>query len=82
MTQPRDARLGSEVARELCQRAGARAYLAGSISTLGSQYVIGLQAINCQAGESLAQGAGNSGRQRAGPPGARPGGNAVAAEAR
>jgi eukaryotic-like serine/threonine-protein kinase len=55
MTEPPDTRLTPEVARELCQRAGARAYIAGSISTLGSQYVIGLKAINCQTGDSLAQ---------------------------
>ncbi len=46
-------RLSQEVARDLCQRAGANAVLAGSISTLGSHYPIGLTAINCQSGESL-----------------------------
>jgi eukaryotic-like serine/threonine-protein kinase len=41
------------VARELCQRVGSKAMLAGSISALGSTYVIGLNAINCSSGETL-----------------------------
>ena len=48
-------RLTPEVARDLCQRAGSKAYLVGSIASLGSQYVIGLKAANCQTGDSLAQ---------------------------
>jgi serine/threonine protein kinase/predicted Zn-dependent protease len=44
-----------EVARELCQRAESKAYLAGSIASLGSQYVLGLKAVNCQSGELLAE---------------------------
>jgi len=48
-------RLSQEVAQELCQRAGSKAVLAGSIANLGSQYVIGLNAVNCQTGQSLAQ---------------------------
>jgi tetratricopeptide (TPR) repeat protein len=42
-----------EVARELCQRVGSKAMLAGSISNLGSEYVIGLNAINCSTGDTL-----------------------------
>lgn len=48
-------RLTPEVARDLCQRAGSKAYLSGSIASLGSQYVIGLRAANCQTDDSLAQ---------------------------
>jgi tetratricopeptide (TPR) repeat protein len=44
-----------EVARELCQRAGSRVYIAGSISSLGNQYVVGLKAVNCRSGDVLAQ---------------------------
>jgi tetratricopeptide (TPR) repeat protein len=55
MTRPRDTKLTPEVARELCQRAGSRAYVAGSIANLGSQYVLGWQAVNCQSGDPLAQ---------------------------
>ncbi len=43
------------VAREVCVRAGSKAYIAGSISSLGSQYVIGVQAVNCSSGDLLAQ---------------------------
>ena len=41
--------------RELCQRAGSKAYIAGSIGSLGSEYVLGLKAVNCQSGDTLAQ---------------------------
>jgi tetratricopeptide (TPR) repeat protein len=47
-------RLTPEVAREVCQRIGAKATLTGSITELGSQYVIGLQAMNCNTGDVLA----------------------------
>ena len=55
MTRPPDTKLTPEVARELCQRAGSKAYIAGSIASLGSQYVLGLKAVNCQSGDPLAQ---------------------------
>lgn len=55
MTLPAGTRLTSEVTRELCQRAGSKAYLAGSIGTLGSQYVVGLKAVNCASGDTLAE---------------------------
>jgi tetratricopeptide (TPR) repeat protein len=48
-------RLTPDVARDLCQRAVSKAYLSGSIVSLGSQYVIGLNAVNCQTGDSMAQ---------------------------
>jgi tetratricopeptide (TPR) repeat protein len=44
-----------DIARELCQRAGSKAYIAGSIASLGSQYVLGLKAVNCQSGDALVQ---------------------------
>ena len=50
-----DERLTTDVARELCVRSGSKAMLAGSIAGLGSQYVLTLNAINCQTGDSLAQ---------------------------
>jgi len=55
MTRPVDTKLTSEVARELCQRTGSKAYIAGSIASLGSEYVLGLRAVNCQSGDTLAQ---------------------------
>jgi predicted Ser/Thr protein kinase len=53
MGRPANERLTQDVARELCQRASSKAVLAGSISSLGSHYAIGLNATNCQNGESL-----------------------------
>jgi eukaryotic-like serine/threonine-protein kinase len=47
--------LSPEVAREICVRSSGKAMLAGSISSLGSQYVIGLKAVSCDSGEVLAQ---------------------------
>jgi serine/threonine protein kinase/tetratricopeptide (TPR) repeat protein len=55
MTRPANTKLTPEVARELCQRAGGKAYIAGSISGLGNEYVLGLKAVNCQNGDTLAQ---------------------------
>ncbi len=55
MTLPADTKLTSEIARELCQRAGSKAYIAGAIGSLGTEYVLGLTAVNCQSGEMLAQ---------------------------
>jgi eukaryotic-like serine/threonine-protein kinase len=48
-------RLTPDVAREVCERVGSKAYLSGSIAILGNQYVIGLKAVNCHTGDSLAQ---------------------------
>src|SRR2546427_12436313 len=55
MPRPADTKLTPEMARELCQRAGSKAYIAGSIAGLGSQYVLGLKAVNCQSGDLLVQ---------------------------
>jgi eukaryotic-like serine/threonine-protein kinase len=55
MTRPVGTKLTTEVTRELCQRAGSKAYIAGSIGSLGSEYVVGLKAVNCQSGDTLAQ---------------------------
>jgi eukaryotic-like serine/threonine-protein kinase len=54
MTQPKDLRLTREVAREVCQRTASAATIEGSISNLGSQYVVGLEAVNCRNGDVLA----------------------------
>ena len=55
MTQPAGKKLTPELARELCQRAGSKAYLAGAIGRLGSEYVVGLRAVNCSNGNTLAE---------------------------
>jgi eukaryotic-like serine/threonine-protein kinase len=55
MTLPVDTKLTPEVAREVCQRAGSKAYLGGAIGSLGSKYVLELKAVNCQSGDTLAE---------------------------
>jgi eukaryotic-like serine/threonine-protein kinase len=55
MTRPAGTTLTPQVARELCQRAGSRAYLAGTIGSLGSEYVLGLKAVDCRSGDTLAE---------------------------
>jgi serine/threonine protein kinase/Tfp pilus assembly protein PilF len=55
MTRPVDTKLTPAVTRELCQRAGSKAYIAGTVGGLGSEYVLGLKAVNCQSGDTLAE---------------------------
>jgi len=55
MMRPANTQLVPAVAREICLRAGSKAYIAGAIAALGSEFVLGLKAVNCQSGEVLAQ---------------------------
>jgi len=55
MGQPKDARLTPETAQQVCERTGSAAVLEGSIASLGSQYVVGLRARNCNTGAILDQ---------------------------
>lgn len=55
MTKAQDTKLTPVVAQDLCQRAGCKTYITGSIANLGNQFVIGLRAINCRSGDLLAQ---------------------------
>ena len=55
MGRPAGDRLTPEVTREVCQRTGSKAMVTGSIASLGSQYVIGLKAVNCDTGDVLAE---------------------------
>jgi eukaryotic-like serine/threonine-protein kinase len=52
---PLDTKLSPTVVGDLCQRLGSKAYLGGTISSIGSQYVIGVSAVNCRTGDSVAQ---------------------------
>jgi len=54
MGRPRETRLTGEAAREVCLRTGSKAMLAGSIASLGAHYVLGLNAVNCQTGDTFA----------------------------
>ena len=55
MTRPISTKLTPDLAREVCQRVGSKVYVAGSIASLGNEYVLGLKAVNCQNGDMLAQ---------------------------
>ena len=55
MTRPPNTQLTNDVAREVCQRAHAKAYIGGSISALGKEYVLGLRATSCETGDVLAE---------------------------
>ncbi len=55
MTRPPHTQLTNDVAREVCQRAQAKAYIGGSISALGKEYVLGLRAASCETGDVLAE---------------------------
>jgi len=54
MGRSTDERVTEGIAREVCQRAGSKAMLLGSISSISSHYIVGLQAVNCHSGDSLA----------------------------
>ena len=55
MGRPVGNRLTPELAHEVCQRTGAKAILTGSIRGIGSQYVVGLKAVNCETDDVLAE---------------------------
>jgi eukaryotic-like serine/threonine-protein kinase len=55
MAKPKDARLTPDVARDVCERTASAATVEGSISSLGSQYVLNLKAVDCRSGDLLAQ---------------------------
>jgi serine/threonine protein kinase/tetratricopeptide (TPR) repeat protein len=48
-------RITQDLARELCVRTGSKAIVLGSISNLGGQYVIGVDAVGCNNGDTLAK---------------------------
>jgi len=55
MSQSTQARLTPKLARDVCQRTAGAATIEGSLSSLGSQYVLGLKAVNCHTGDVLSQ---------------------------
>jgi eukaryotic-like serine/threonine-protein kinase len=55
MSHSAGTKLTPTLAREVCQRAASKAYIAGSIASLGSQYVLALTAVNCETGDPLVQ---------------------------
>jgi len=55
MGQTKEARLTPDVAQQICERTASAMVLEGSIAKLGSQYVLGLRARNCNTGNILHQ---------------------------
>jgi eukaryotic-like serine/threonine-protein kinase len=55
VTRDRSTALTPAVVDEVCQRAGSKAYVTGAIGSLGTEYVLGLKAVNCHSGDTLAQ---------------------------
>ena len=55
MEKPPEERLTHDIARQVCLRVNATVTIEGSIATLGNQYVLGLNAVNCGTGEIFAQ---------------------------
>jgi tetratricopeptide (TPR) repeat protein len=55
MNRSPDDRVTREVGTEICRRQGIKALLIGSISSLGSHYVLTLEALNAQSGDSIAR---------------------------
>jgi tetratricopeptide (TPR) repeat protein len=54
MTRPPNTPLTPDITREVCLRANSKAWIGGSIANIGSEYVLGLKAVNCQSGDILA----------------------------
>jgi eukaryotic-like serine/threonine-protein kinase len=54
MGRPANQRVTADVSRDLCLRTGSKAVLAGSISSLGSDYLLDLKAVACSSGDTLA----------------------------
>jgi len=50
-----DDRITRDVGREICERQGLKAMLIGSIASLGSHYVITLEALNPRSGDPIAR---------------------------
>ena len=54
MGRPTDEHLTQAISQEICQRAGGKAVLAGSISQVGGRYNLILNAVNCLTGDTFA----------------------------
>jgi serine/threonine protein kinase/Flp pilus assembly protein TadD len=53
--QPREQKITPELAQQIGQRLGVKAYLVGTITPLGPSYVISINAVNCATGEVFAR---------------------------
>jgi tetratricopeptide (TPR) repeat protein len=55
MERPPDTRITRAIAREIAQREHLKALIAGSIASLGSNYVIAVEALNAETGDVMAR---------------------------
>jgi eukaryotic-like serine/threonine-protein kinase len=55
MTRPANTRVTPELAQEICQRTNSKVWIEGSVARIGNEYMVGLKALNCQNGDTLAQ---------------------------
>jgi tetratricopeptide (TPR) repeat protein len=63
MSRPLETRLTPEIGREICERTGGTAVLEGSITGLGSQYILWVRARNCRTGDVLGEEQAQAGRK-------------------
>jgi serine/threonine protein kinase/Flp pilus assembly protein TadD len=55
MGRPSTDRVTADIAKELCLRTASKAVIAGSLSKIGTQYIVGLDATACATGDLLAK---------------------------
>lgn len=55
MRREPDARLTADIAREICERLGIKAFTVASIASLGSRYVVRLDVVNARSGGFMAR---------------------------
>jgi serine/threonine protein kinase/Flp pilus assembly protein TadD len=55
MGRAAEERVNERIALEVCERTQSKAILAGSIASVGTQYVVGLKAVNCRSGDTIAR---------------------------
>src|SRR5262252_2644350 len=55
MGQAPDARITAEIGKQICSRNAIKAMLTGSIASVGTQYLITLNAVNAATGDNIAQ---------------------------
>jgi hypothetical protein len=63
MGRAAETRLTPEIAREICERTGSVGMVEGSITSLGSRYLLGLRARNCLSGDLLDEEQGQAARK-------------------
>ena len=56
MERPPNEHVAGAVAQEICERQGGKVVLQGAIKSVGSHYVLSLNALNCKTGASVAGG--------------------------